>query len=363
MFLGRARVTAAVGSWYHAGMAGKSFLRLPSRRRAVIGGAILVLVIVGYLLWSPGTVITDGRHDLGHNGIWMAHGYLGDDAWFARNGRTDAGAYRDAVRLKATAEVLRRNHITDLFSHLCPAEVGGKLPGVDEAQVERFLDAFAGPEFRVLPWVGGVTSGTAAMESPAWRGNFARSCGELLARHPRLAGVHLNLEPCASGDAGFLALLTEMRAALPAGKMISVAAYPPPTVWQRVPAVHWEEGYFRQVAGRCDQMVVMMYDTGLHNRRLYQNLLRSWTQEVLKWSGKTPVLLGVPAYEDGGAEYHDAGVENIGFSLAGIHAGLLACGEVPGNYQGVALYSQWTMTEGKWEAFQAGFVGRGEKER
>lgn len=335
----------------------RPFFRLPSRRRLIIFAAVLLLMVLGYWLWSPGTNLTDGRHDLGHNAIWMSHGYLGDDAWFARNKKSDNQlVLRDPVRLRQTAELFRQHHITDLFPHLCPAEPTGDLPPLDHQQAERLLNAFASPDFRVLPWVGGVSAATARIESPAWRSNFAHSCRDLFERHPRFAGIHLNIEPCPSGDPDFLALLESLRQALPPGKVLSVAAYPPTTVLHRFPEVHWDEAYYRQVARRCDQMVVMLYDTGLHNRRLYQNLLRSWTKEVITWSAPTPVVLGVPAYEDEGVGYHDPAVENIAISLSGLHSGLLSFPSLPVNYQGTAIYSQWTMTEAKWEIFRTHFL-------
>lgn len=49
--------------------------------------ACIVLVIIfllGYQLWTPGKVVRDGSHDLKTNGIWMQHGWLGDDKWFKR---------------------------------------------------------------------------------------------------------------------------------------------------------------------------------------------------------------------------------------------------------------------------------------
>jgi len=103
-------------------------------------------------------------------------------------------------------------------------------------------------------------------------------------------------------------------------------------------------------------MVVMLYDTALHRRRLYQNLLRSWTKEVIEWSAPTPVLLGVPAYDDAGVGYHDPAIENIAVSLPGLHSGLLSFSPLPPNYQGVAVYSDWTMTDDKWTAFRVNFV-------
>jgi len=90
-------------------------------------------------------------------------------------------------------------------------------------------------------------------------------------------------------------------------------------------------------------MVVMMYDTSLRYQKLYQHLMKSWTQNVLDWSGNTMVLLGVPVYDDAGVEYHYPHVENLSNSLAGIHAGLKRYAALPVNYSGIALYSEWEM--------------------
>src|SRR5438034_2866009 len=43
------------------------------------GCSLLLAVWFGYLLWSPGLDIRDGRHDRGRNGIWLGHGWLGGD--------------------------------------------------------------------------------------------------------------------------------------------------------------------------------------------------------------------------------------------------------------------------------------------
>ena len=307
---------------------------------------MLLAVFLGWTLWQPGTDFRDGRHDLRRNGIWLGHGWLGDDAWFIRNERTNQfEKFRTESGIQHLAEKLRRHGITDVFPHLCPADPLGPLPGVDARQVERFLDGMEG--FRVIVWVGGVNGDSVLAHSDRWRSNFCASVEKLLSAHPRLAGIQLNVEPCPSGDAAFLRLLEDVRRILPAGKILSVAAYPPPTRWHPFPEVHWEEVYFREVARRSDQLAVMMYDTSIRHPKLYIKLMSDWTEEVLAWSEGKPVLLGLPTYNDLGTDYHDPKVENLPTALLGIHAGLLSK-PVPAHYQGVALYCEWETDDAEW---------------
>jgi len=96
-----------------------------------------------------------------------------------------------------------------------------------------------------------------------------------------MAGVHLNIEPIPAGDTNLISLTAQIKAALPSGKILSFAAYPPPTYWHEFPDVHWEENYFKAIAKHCDQIVVMMYDTGLRNSKLYRKLMADRTVESL----------------------------------------------------------------------------------
>ena len=323
----------------------------------MVPAATLALVVTGgYLAWHPGVEILDGRHDLQANGIWVQHGWLGADEWFARNGK-DAGRFRDPEKVEALATLLTAHGIQYVFPHLCPCRPDGRLPDVDSAQTERFLDQFANA--RVLPWIGGVLNDHCSLESPQWRQTFIASTVELLASHPRLAGVHINIEPLPSGSPAFLLLLDEFRTHLPNGAILSVAAYPPPTVWHRYPNVHWEEAYFRQVARRTNLLAVMMYDTSLRWSKPYQALMRDWTIEVLNWAGNCPVLLGIPAYDDADSGYHDPTVENLQNSITGIHAGLRTFKTLPANYRGVCIYSDWEMNGDEWHQFDESFGARG----
>lgn len=329
-------------------------IKQPPWRTVVPGCALLLILTSGFWLWSPGLDVQDGRHDRNQNGIWISHGWLGDDNWFTHNRKTnELSRYRNQEVIRALAAKFRAHHITDVFPHLCPADIEGPIPAVDATQTEKFLDEFAG--FRVMPWIGGPNGGSARFRDEKWRQAFLGSVKQLLEAHPRFTGVHLNVEPLASGDADFLKLLEELKATLPSGKMLSIAAYPPPTRWQPSEDVHWNEAYFREVAKRCDQIVVMMYDTSLLVPKLYQNLMAAWATEVLAWSEGKPVLLGVPTYNDTGVAYHHPRVENLRNALLGIHRGL-SRQSLPTNYQGVAIYCDWETDGSEWKHFQEHFV-------
>jgi hypothetical protein len=325
--------------------------RPPLRTLLLVLGVLGIIGLV-YLIYSPGKTIRDGRHDLGQNGIWLQHGWLGHDNWFDEHGR-DRSTIRNDDAIEELASLLNEQRITYLFPHLCPCHSDGRICEVDAVQTERFLNHF--PDSKVIPWVGGVLHNQCSPESPGWRRNFVQSSVALLDSHPRLAGLQINIEPLPSGNFDFLLLLDELKAALPPDKILSVAAYPPPTRWHPFPEVHWEESYFREVARRCDLIAPMMYDTAIRFPKLYQSLMRSWTREVLDWSGDTPVLLGLPAYDDADTGYHRPDIENLEASFPAIHAGLLGYKSLPKNYLGVALYSEWEMEGLEWKTYEREF--------
>ena len=332
-----------------------SSLRKPPWRTLVPACLLLVIAGLSYLLWSPGATVTDGRHDKNQNGIWLQHGWLGDDGWFEKYNKIDRiPEFRDKTHIRKLARQLRDKHITDVYPHVAPTDPDGHLPPIDHDQTVLFLNEFEG--FRVIPWIGGAWGVQAFPEKEAWRQNFCTSIRELLDNYPEFAGIHINIEPCPSGNRDFITLLEEVHAQLKPDEILSVAAYPPPTRWHPYPEVHWEETYFNEVASHADQLVVMMYDTSLTNAKFYRSLMSAWTREVLEWSGNTDVLLGLPAYDDADVEYHDPAVENLRTGLSGIHDGLMKFDTLPDNYQGIAIYSEWEMQPEEWDILDELFL-------
>jgi hypothetical protein len=240
--------------------------------------AVLGIVGVVYLTWSPGINVRDGRHDLRTNAIWIGHGWLGDDLWFERY-RKDTTRFRDEQRIVDLADRLAAQGIRYVYPHPCPCDSRGGIAPVDAAQTQRFLDHIG--EVVVVPWIGGVLDVHCFPQSPQWRQRFVSSAVELLEAHSRLAGVQVNIEPIPTGNEGFLALLDELRAVMPEGKILSVAAYPPTTRWHPVPDVHWDESYYKAVACRADQFAPMMYGTAIRLPKFYRHLMCGWTTQIL----------------------------------------------------------------------------------
>ena len=324
-----------------------------------IAGSVLVtilIVLAGYRLWSPGrnSLPMETRHL--KNGIWLRHGWYADDAYFRRNPGQNAAAFRGAPAAENLMRQLKVRHIHYVYPHLCPAQTHGGLPDHDDAQIGVFLDAAEKYDIQVIPWIGGLLDESARIHDPAWRKSFCAAVAKLLKTHPRLAGVQVNVEPLPDGDAAFLELLAELKQVLP-GKILSVAAYPPPTRWHPFPNVHWKPEYLRKVAERADQMCVMMYDTALRYEKFYIALMRSWSRELTEAvSGtRSELLFGLPAYDDAGVGYHDPEVENLSSALSGCAAGL--DNNSGKNFTGFAIYCEWEMNPEKWSVWE-GFLGQ-----
>lgn len=331
--------------------------RLGRKRRL---GAILValffVVCLAHWRWQPGLQIRDGRANSNHNAMWIGHGWLGADPWFDSD--AEKTRFRDARKIAQLASLCRENGVRDLYPHLTPTQATGAVAASDDAQIERFLDHTNG--LRVLPWIGGRMDTHIEPRNAATSGRFVASVGELMRRHPRLAGVHLNVEPWKSGDAAMLRLLDDLRAELPSGKILSISGYPPQSEWYPL-RLAWSRDYYRQVASRVDQIAVMLYDTSLHDAKIYQWLYARWARTILSWTrdSQTEILLGVPTYGAAGPKlgplYHNPRVENMSNALAGLHRALRDLGDLPADYAGAAIYCEWETDAAEWQIWRRDF--------
>lgn len=309
--------------------------RFSFRRVGIALGCILLPLVVAYAVWSPGASgpLPPGKV----HGAWLTHAWWGDDDWYADSSRKRAD-YFGTERVAAMAKRLHGLGIRDWYIHAGPARGDGSLPVIDLEQA-RLLVA-ANRSGQVLAWVGGVLEDDCPVGEVEWRQTFVRSCASLIERSG-IAGIQLNIEPCPSWTPGYLELLDELKAGLPAGSRLSIAAYPPPHWLHQAPSVHWSEDFFREVSQRSDDMCVMAYDTAQRAGKPYTYLVDRWTRECLAWSVK-PVRIGLPAYAEYGKPWHHPHVENLANAFPGLCKGVNESSAM--NYAGWAIYAEWTMT-------------------
>jgi len=185
---------------------------------------------------------------------------------------------------------------------------------------------------------------------------------------PAFDAVHLNVEPVANGDADFIDLLDQLQSAKPRGKKLSLAGYlmssksyaPKPRGGQR--PLEWSEDYYRKLAARIDQLMVMSYDTALFSEAGYQTYVRSQT-EAFRRLGMPPQLrMGLPAYQTGRAGLYDAKLETLRAASLGVRDAL-ASAECPAGF-GVASYVESEMDADEWADFASwGSQAREDKKR
>ena len=280
--------------------------------------------------------------DRGHNALWISHGWMGDAAWFAENGRDPA-----AYELDDLTDRIARLNVDRVYPHLCPTDNAGHVPGVDPERIARLRAAL--PDTQILPWIGGVHSTHVFLADPSWRATFVAEAAALVHDHD-LDGVHVNIEPLADGDPHFLLLLDELRAALP-DHQLSVAAYPPHVLPSQALEVHWTKAYFAEVADRVDEVAVMTYDSGMVVPGAFALVVARWAQHVRAATGTTEVLFGVPTYDEERMTWHWPSGEHLTSGLAGLW--LVDHGP---SYAGIAIYANWELDDDEVDWLESRFV-------
>ncbi|CAM5657527.1 GH18 domain-containing protein OS=Streptomyces fumanus OX=67302 GN=GCM10018772_48940 PE=4 SV=1 [Streptomyces fumanus] len=225
------------------------------------------------------------------------------------------------------------------------------------------------PGVRVQAWLGDVlaTEGPDGMrlDRPATRAAVTGSARRVLAEG--FDGVHFDLEPAHSGDAGYLDLLDRVReVTADRDAVLSVAAHQ----IDPLPALHavagaltghpkwWSQRYFGQVARRVDQIAVMSYDTMQPTEGTYGGYVAQQTSLALEATPDgTDLLMGLPFYHENRFG-HRAHAETVPAAVRGVRLGLSRTDADRARF-GVALYVDFAATEADWTAYREDWVSPG----
>lgn len=309
---------------------------------AAISGLLLSLLLLDYLAY-PYLAQPIGRsYNHGENGLWLRY------SWY----------FGEKTDFSGLAQRLQAEQIRFTYFHVRDVTKQGTLRYHDPDTARRLVTQIhhQAPTSRLIAWVyAGNTAGRgnvdlsrpevrkAMVQEAIWLVNV---CG--------FDGVQWDYEICRSGDADFLRLLRETRAALPLGKLLSVAV----PLWMPSPfnRFGWREADFGEVAAVCDQMAVMCYDSGCYLPRSYVWLVHQQvvhvTRAVARRNRQCRVLFGVPTYGAGGLSHH-APAENIGMALLGVREGMLDPKAAPTVVAGVAPFADYTTQESEWKIYQS----------
>lgn len=312
------------------------------RRFALVAAFVALPLALDYALYPLGQT-SSPKFDHARNALWLSFN-------FAQGKALESSAHL-AVRM-------RQSGFRDAYFHVRYIGQSGRLR-FDIHSSAKQLNAQlkrADPQLRRFAWVYvGNSRGITGVDiaRPDIRNRIAGECAHLIA--DGFDGVHLDYEMCSDGDADFLRLL-DVIGARTHGHPLSVAT--PMWLPSMLGSYGWSESYFAQVGARCDQIAVMAYDSGLGFPRHYAWLLRQQCERVPRALAQTHcrVLIGVPAYEQGGASHH-AHAENLRVALRAVREGL---DDNPnaGRVDGVALFADYSMDEGEWATWKRDWLPR-----
>ncbi|MBW3635509.1 MAG: hypothetical protein KY445_03455 [Armatimonadetes bacterium] len=314
------------------------------RKRSKIAVGVVLLLGMGALdaVLYPRFQTSAPKLNLAQNASWLHFDWA--------RGKSRESTFHLAARLQ-------KDGFKDAYFHVRYIGKSGRLRFRD-APAARRLNAQmkqAAPSIRRLAWLyigneRGITG--VDISDPEIRRRIVAET-QFLTRECGFDGVQIDYEICSDGDAAFLQLLREIRAAT-TQKFLSVAT----PMWLPWPlgAYGWSEAYFGQVAKNCDQIAVMAYDSALYSPRHYVWLIRQQAAKVPRavktTNPRCEVLLGVPSYEDGGASHWNY-AENLAMALRGAREAQNSRGAA--SLDGVALFADYSTDALEWNVWRRSF--------
>lgn len=330
---------------------------------ALAGIILMMMVQSGW--WYVTATATDyggSTFNQGKNAIWLAHTWVGDP--------------HSLTEYQTLFDRLHRHEIHYVFVHSGPLNGDGTVRTDRYNYAADFLRAAHqdAPDIVVLAWLGQVyhiganeDADTLDLTNPATRQHIADAAG-IFANRLGFAGVHLDIEPVPNNDNHFLDMLDAVRSVIGRTHLISIATPNWIPLARTADAIEWFTGrenvwwttyYYQVVSKHADQIVVMLYNTGMPVAPLYTALVQQETaritRSVQRSNDTASVLIGIPTYKGSSRAFHDS-AENMRSGLSGVIAGL-NYGDYHPAFIGVAIYPEWLTTEDDWQVYDRLWLG------
>ncbi len=305
--------------------------------------------------WAFGAQSDPAVHDRGDNGVWTGgHGLHGDAA---------TSPERLAMSLHALG-------VKRLYPDLGPVDARGwpgrRLPdGAHRPYTPESAGALltglrtASPEVAVLPRTGGLVGRDLRPGDADQRAGLAAHAA--LLTDLGAAGLHLDATGVADGSRAWLALLDEVKAAMPPDRTLSVTLTRPPVPGLDPAGTGWSLGYVQQVCAAADAVVLPVAETGASWSVTYETRVAWWTRRMAERlpgpdAGGCTWTVAVST-DDTRSDARDPTVESVGHAVAGVRRGL-AGRAIPTNFVGVDVMEARTASAREWASYEAGWRGR-----
>lgn len=265
----------------------------------------------------------------------------------------------------ALADELAEHQVRYVFVFVSYLRCDGKF-NPTYAHAGQFISTLRAsePMLNVQAWIGlpltqsgPFSMGCVNLQDPATRQKIALFSGYLV-HQEGFDGIHLDPEPVRSGDINVLVLLDEVRSVLGRARDLSIASRRIQPFFSHisVPLLGnwaWRASYYREVAKRVDQVIVMTYDSSLPLPQLYRRWVHRQVLELTRvlQGLDVEVLIGVPTSEER-TWTHWPSAENIVSGLQGVLDGLGDVEAYSDTVKGVAIYPYWETDRTEWATYR-----------
>ncbi|MER3459636.1 MAG: hypothetical protein C4309_14365, partial [Chloroflexota bacterium] len=301
---------------------------------------LLSLAVLGRgCFFRPATNFPGARFNKGANAAWLGV------EWVKEPHGSD--------EIAALANDLKRREIGYIFVFASYLRADGRFNPTYSHAAE-FIRALKGiqPGLNVQAWIGLPLNrprllrrqyGYVDLSDATTRQRIVEFCADLISQGG-FDGVHLDPEPVPTDDLDVLTLLDEVRRAIGPNSTLSMATRRIWLVFSDLALpfagqVAWRASYYREVARRVDQIVVMTYDSSLPLPWLYRQWVRFQVIEISQAVDRlhTDLFFGIPTSKEK-TWTHWPNAENMTSGLQGVIDGLNDADAWPSAVTGVAIY-------------------------
>ncbi|MFA6917383.1 MAG: glycosyl hydrolase family 18 protein [Candidatus Gracilibacteria bacterium] len=310
-----------------------------------IAFALIWVFFIGFSGNAPGSIFNREN-----NAVWIAHEWVGEE--------------KSDVDIQRLVGDFQKHQIGTVFVHVGPLNEDGTIDPVTYQHAMNFIykARLFDENIQYQAWLGQLRN-KIDLADPDVRHNVANQAF-IMTNLVGFDGVHFDIEPVWDGDENFILTLKESRELVGNDKVISVALaeFIPKSIIWLTQKIHKFENYnteinYKNVAQYADQLVVMVYDTGLDKEWKYRWLVKEQTIWVTDLFNKKEVFIAIPSYDDVKAGF-DPLIENIGNGLEGIIEGLNNTRSDEGNFAGVAIYPYWEISDDEWGIYDNLWLGK-----